>query len=397
MNFRFFIKNKYLLLEYFQYQDIEWLQKKLNNGEKQPLRKTFYVTKSNLYENKINKERALFKIAILENDYFKFDKDVLQIDKELYINKDFDFKEKYFVTDKNTSIFSYISRLIDDNTEVIKIGDTSNDLFTIEEFKSLIKCFPTRTEVNYYFNTRVGNAIKDFVDLKKNYEEIYTKYMNKKESIKKEEDIYSYFKEYEIDKYEKILEKLKQMLEDNSYSEDKWQKEILKVIRLLYPKYVCEIEKVRFEDVFTNKHRELDILLVDSSGNIDIIEIKKPFDFDDYKLLNKRKYRDNYIPARELTGSIMQIEKYIYYLNKLGVNANDKLSEKYKDKLPDEIEIKITNPNGIIIMGRKNHFSLDQKNDFEIIKRKYKNIIDIITYDDLINRLENMLISLKKD
>jgi len=39
-------------------------------------------------------------------------------------------------------------------------------------------------------------------------------------------------------------------------------------------------------------------------------------------------------------------------------------------------------------MGRTKGLSKEQMQDFEVIKRKYKNVIDIITYDDLIGRLE---------
>ena len=52
------------------------------------------------------------------------------------------------------------------------------------------------------------------------------------------------------------------------------------------------------------------------------------------------------------------------------------------------MSIKITNPSGLIIMGRDNNLTAIQKQDFEVIKRKYKNVIDIITYDDLISRLK---------
>ena len=38
-------------------------------------------------------------------------------------------------------------------------------------------------------------------------------------------------------------------------------------------------------------------------------------------------------------------------------------------------------------MERSNIFAEHQKADFEIIRRKYKNILDIITYDDLLYRL----------
>ena len=62
----------------------------------------------------------------------------------------------------------------------------------------------------------------------------------------------------------------------------------------------------------------------------------------------------------------------------------------------DDFKIKITNPSGIIIMGRDDKLSDIQRDDFEVIKRKYKNIIDIITYDDLLKRLKFTIEQLKK-
>ena len=47
-------------------------------------------------------------------------------------------------------------------------------------------------------------------------------------------------------------------------------------------------------------------------------------------------------------------------------------------------------------MGRGNNLTPNQKLDFEIVKRKYKNIADILTYDDLINRLECTIQQLKR-
>jgi hypothetical protein len=84
----------------------------------------------------------------------------------------------------------------------------------------------------------------------------------------------------------------------------------------------------------------------------------------------------------------MQIEKYIFYLNKWGKKGEEKLTEYYKDELADDFKIKITNPSGIIILGRNKGLTNEQIQDFEVIKRQYKNVIDIMTYDDLIDRLE---------
>ena len=49
----------------------------------------------------------------------------------------------------------------------------------------------------------------------------------------------------------------------------------------------------------------------------------------------------------------------------------------------------------MIILGRDHNFAADQKFDFEIIKRKYANIVDIMTYDDLLQRLENIIAKFK--
>lgn len=130
--------------------------------------------------------------------------------------------------------------------------------------------------------------------------------------------------------------------------------------------------------------------MVDASGNLDIIEIKKPFD---NCLLAKRQYRNNYVPKAELSGAIMQAEKYLFHLSKWGRDGEKKMTqaEHKKRALPEELEIKVTNPKAMILAGRSITLTREQRFDFEIIKRKYANIVDIITYDDLLNRLESII------
>ena len=111
----------------------------------------------------------------------------------------------------------------------------------------------------------------------------------------------------------------------------------------------------------------------------------------------ENQYRDNYIPLRELSGTVMQIEKYVFYLNKWGQEGEEHLTQKYKAELPTDFSIKITNPGGIVIMGRDSNLTQPQRQDFEVVKRKYKNIIDIITYDDLLRRLDFIVRQLEAD
>mgnify|MGYP002151419419 CR=1 FL=1 len=190
-----------------------------------------------------------------------------------------------------------------------------------------------------------------------------------------------------------IRDSLIEMLKDaESYSEHDWQKLIANFLLLIFPKYICVIENVPVKDYYTNPektiNRAIDLALVDVNGNIDIIEVKKPFE---NALIYSRKYRDNYVPKRELSGAVVQVEKYLFHLGKSGAAGEKRIQDKYSKELPTGINIRITNPKGIVIVGRDTGLNEQQKFDFEIIKRKYANIMDVLTYDDLLRRLENII------
>lgn len=57
---------------------------------------------------------------------------------------------------------------------------------------------------------------------------------------------------------------------------------------------------------------------------------------------------------------------------------------------------RVLNPQGLLILGRSINFNDQQLRDFELIKRQYKNIAEIITYDDLMFRIENIIEALKR-
>ena len=76
--------------------------------------------------------------------------------------------------------------------------------------------------------------------------------------------------------------------------------------------------------------------------------------------------------------------------------AQEDVSKKLIEFLPDSIEVKFVNPQGILIAGRSNNFDREQLRDFELIKRQYKHVADIMTYDDLAQRLSNIIAALEK-
>ena len=140
--------------------------------------------------------------------------------------------------------------------------------------------------------------------------------------------------------------------------------------------------------MLTGKKREVDFLLVDASGNADVLEIKKAF--DKRNLLMRVPYRDNKVPVRELSGGIMQIEKYIHLLLNWGREGEAALTRNHSDLLPDGLAIRFVNPRGILLMGNC-EFDETEQRDFDLIRLQYSHVADIITYPDLLHRLERMI------
>ena len=149
----------------------------------------------------------------------------------------------------------------------------------------------------------------------------------------------------------------------------------------------------------TRKNRFIDICLIDAGGSIDVIEIKKPFDD---VLLSRGLYRGNSVPTKVLSGTIMQAEKYLFHLSKWGVEGERQLTKKYAHMLPNGMQIRVTSPKAMILLGRDKRtdgtsaLANDQLFDLEVIKRKYSNMMDILSYDDLVRRLDNVIASLSR-
>lgn len=362
-----------------------WVYHELDTAETVTIAKAFEFTKNELLtdRNQAGKYDPIeFKAAEKRGEYYCFSKDVLSIDHDLYIHEEVKLERKIFIAERGISVFRKIDRLVN---ESIYVGGNEDSSIPEATFKQLLSKFPNTYELNRYASARISGVLSSYIETKDDYEEKYQKYLNNRVS-REGTNLGFLFSEIELLKYSGILEKLTNMLDnETSYSEAQWQEELLQIVLLLYPKYIYVFKEAPVRDTYNNKNRNIDYLLIDSSGNTDIVEIKKPFD---KCIVTNRTYRDNHIPLRELSGTVMQIEKYIFYLNKWGKKGEDKLSEYYKNEVALGFKIRITNPSGLIIMGRTKGLSQEQVQDFEVIKRKYKNVIDIVTYDDLIERLQ---------
>jgi len=380
-------------LEYSPYDGRDWVRFEFEADKDVTIAKTFIFNKEDLYDEEDKSHEFSYEEASVtlifgklntEGKYYEIEGRKLGISYNLFFDKDITIRTNYF-TCYGISVFRHIAKIV---TGDIKIGIDDRDCINKKTFEQLIEKFPTSYELKLYAEKRITAIIRDEFDKTIDAEKKYEKYMRKKYS-KTDVIASDITKEFEKEKYNNIYEKLTEMLKNQDiYTEPVWQKQILEILTIIFPKYLHVLPEVPVNDYYASKKRRIDFTLIDYNGNIDIIEIKRP---NDKSILTDYPYRENFVPLRELSGAIMQIEKYLFHLTKGGKKSETLVNEHFHSKFNSSLNIKIINPTGIVIMGRDKSLNKDQIADFEIIKRKYKNIIDIITYDDLLLRLKRII------
>ncbi|WP_159078964.1 Shedu immune nuclease family protein [Orrella marina] len=365
-----------------------WLVKPLEKKEDIPLSGRALHVRQEIYQPEFNDGDYgmdvcyRFCVGNLVDDYYQIDRRFLGIEYDLFIHHALKFRRSMFVAETNIPIFRGFN---DYGFNALYVGGDHPDALPEEVFKEMLRQFPNTYELKKYARARVSSMLRSYIPIKEDHEAQYLKYRQRKKSAKGYQP-QKVFACYETDKFALLVEKIEGMLVSaDTYSESQWQAEILQVIQFLYPKYVCAFPEAPVMDSLAGKHRKIDFLLVDASGYVDAIEIKKPFS---ECLVTSNRYRDNHVPMRELSGTIMQLEKYLYHLSRWGQTGEERLNDRYSDQLPNELRIKIVNPSGMIIMGRDAALSPDQRTDFEVIRRKFRHVVEIMTYDDLLHRLK---------
>lgn len=388
-----------IILNYVPSGKAEWINEKIDEKGFVSIKNAhFYFQREDIkeqeYDELSDSTSVQFIIARLKDEYYEIPAHVFRTSSNILILKDKEISKKRFSIIVANNLFRAIEDTIQ---EQVVIGEGGNKSIPYMEFINLVDSCPSKTELFLYTRKRISNLLNDYFDNVKDYGKLYEKHLTRQNKRTTIENTLESVAEYEAEKYSFILARLQKMIQnEDSYAENIWRNEIIQIITLIYPKYVAAVKELCIKGTVREKaeNRFIDIALFDVNGNIDVIEIKKPS--DTIPLLSSGKYRDNYVPSKDLTGAIMQVEKYIYHLKRMGKEGEKLLTTQiYKKRKCDSVEanmkVRITNPKGMVIMGRSVNLSDEQKNDFEIIRRKYANIVDIITYDDLIYRLECLI------
>lgn len=365
------------------------IEQNINDGTW--IKGTFWVNKTNIVEINQDDESICFTIAKTKGNYYLLDREVFGIKHNISIEKKLNISDKWFITYPKTSVIKKIDELLQDDLCIVADENGEENYLPSRAFLELIEVFPNSYEVKKYVSSRISYLLSTYVEGVWKNKESYERYLEKKEA-NLPLSAFPNIKLMGYEMYKKAYDELELMLEDSmSYSEKEWQRRIYEIICVLYPKYIARFREI---EVGTDgRHMKTpDFMLVDSAGFVDILEIKKP---DGIKVVSTTEYRNNYVASRDLEGAIVQIEKYIYILNHEGEARVKKIQDKVRNHLPSNFRLKVVNPQGILLLGRSNNLTDEQLFDFEIIKRQHKNIVDIMTYDDLLKRFRNILNQIK--
>lgn len=384
----------------------------LQNDYSISIRRVFNFSQKDLIDSLSTPEYTMaFRFASIElkgnESYYHIPGRILDSTQDIYITTEEKVSIKLFAVgfDRQTSVFERISSLISSEDSNIIVGGSADNSIPWDVFTDLLEQFPTTAQLKHYGELQITRILGDYLTPKEDYEQIYNNFVQRKikhiNSFDESGPIGT--KQINQFRHQSLLEArnvLVHALEENSdQHEDYWQKIILSILPAVYPQYIAVLREAVIPEKISNhgktNFRRIDHLLIDASGNVDLLEIKSPLGKNN--LLMKKTYRDNFIPARELTGGISQIEKYIFYLNHLGLSGEERFSDTCKKRLadngidlPDDFKLKFLNPHGLLLIGSC-VFTEDEQRDFDLIRRQYSHVVDIVTYDDLLDRIDRII------
>lgn len=392
MTIRFEKDNDKLLLVYEPEYNIEAVRKSLDEDNLN-LKHTFHLGRKNEYPSTLAEESEeifYFVVGELVDGYYRLDREVFGTEHNFYFSASIKFTQSLFVAYQRRPILPKIDNLVSSDVYISEGDDLPLGHIPFEEYLSLLRTFPTSTEITLYTEARISQAFSNYLDGLQDATTKYEQYLNRRMTpcpVK-----FGPTKEISLHLFQNAYEEFCDMLANvEKYREKDWQLAVCRIVRILYPKYIIAKREQCIGSDGRNK-KIPDFLLVDASGFVDLLEIKKP---NKQRLLTTNKYRNNYVADRDLSGAILQVEKYIYTLNHGGSAQEAVLQRDLEAELPEGMKIRITNPQGMLLMGRSNNLSPEQKLDLEIIKRQHKNLVDIMTYDDLLSRFKNILSQLE--
>lgn len=178
-------------------------------------------------------------------------------------------------------------------------------------------------------------------------------------------------------KYETLLKK--------NPSEQIWQKFFEEYITLFDSRY---LQQLNYKNIATGIIKYPDLVLIDIYGYIDFYELKK----SSTKILRHDNSHRTFYWSKDFSMAIAQVSDYIQKAKENSLS--------YANTIKTEtggLDVNIISPRAIIVAGHSSELNTDKKkNHFKTLRESLKDI-EFVLYDELLERLKNLMKSIKHD
>lgn len=183
-----------------------------------------------------------------------------------------------------------------------------------------------------------------------------------------------------VSQYESLLEK--------DPPESQWQEFFNEYIKLFDSRYVHILD---YKNISTGLTKYPDIVLVDIYGYIDFYELKK----SSTPLLSYDKSHKTWFFSKDVSMVISQASDYLQKAKDNSLSYSKTIKEETATEKVNGIEVSIINPKVIIVAGSRSQLNTQKKlNHFKNLRDSLKDI-EFILYDELLDRLKNLLDSIE--
>ncbi|MCA8833459.1 MAG: DUF4263 domain-containing protein [Proteobacteria bacterium] len=180
-----------------------------------------------------------------------------------------------------------------------------------------------------------------------------------------------------IKQYEKLLEK--------DPPEPEWQKFFEENITLFDNRYVKNLGKINIGLAST---KYPDLTLVDIYGYVDFYELKRS---RTTKLLKYDANRKTYYWSPEAAKAIAQVSNYLQKAKENGMLLSNAINSATIFNDNKKLNVSIISPRAIIVAGSSTELDDDNKrHQFKALRESMKDI-EFLLYDEILDRLRNLL------
>lgn len=186
---------------------------------------------------------------------------------------------------------------------------------------------------------------------------------------------------------QEIIRKYETLLKDNP-PESTWQSFFDEYITLFDTRYA---HKINYKNIATGITKYPDLVLVDIYGYIDFYELKK----SSTPLIKYDKSHKTWYWSKDVSMVIAQATDYLQKSKENAVNYTKAIKEETETESEKGIDVNIINPRVIVVAGTTKQLNTRKKlNHFKNLRESLKDI-EFVLYDELLERLKNLLDKIK--